>query len=87
MGPPLKIEVPDETLAEQLRVRLRAFDAKVEQIDGRYDISVELIEVNPERRVVNVLNAIDTWLVTAGVEAVRIHLDGSVYTLHAPPEA
>jgi hypothetical protein len=43
-----------------------------------------LIEMNPERRIVNALSAIDAWLASAGIGSVRVHLDGSSYTLHAP---
>ena len=45
---------------------------------------IELLERNAESRVVDALNAIDLWLLTAGLPFVRVHLDGTSYTLHAP---
>jgi hypothetical protein len=44
----------------------------------------EHVERSPERRVVDVLNAVDRWLPTAGVPLVKVHLDGTSYTLSAP---
>lgn len=47
-------------------------------------MQIHLSQRNPESRVVSVLNAIDAWLLTAGVPSVRVHLEGHTYTLHAP---
>jgi hypothetical protein len=82
---PVRIEVPDETHAAGLRRRLQPFDVETVAVDGRIEVRIELLDLNPERRVVDVLNAIDSWLPTAGLAFVRVHLDGSTYTLHAPP--
>ena len=82
---PLRIEVPDEAHAAELRRRLQPFDVETVAVDGRVEVRIELLDLNPESRVVNVLNAIDGWLPAAGLEFVRVHLDGSTYTLHAPP--
>jgi hypothetical protein len=53
-------------------------------VDGYYEVQVELRDRNPESRVVNALNAIDMWLLTASLSSVHVTLDGSSYTLHAP---
>ena len=85
MHAPLVIEVPDEFHAEALRRHLQPFDVDTVVVDGHCEVRIALVEVNPERRVVNVLNAIDEWLATAEVAFVRVRLDGSSYTLHGPP--
>jgi hypothetical protein len=84
MHPPLRIELVDVAGAESLRAHLQPFTVETTTVDGGPELQVELFDRNPERRVVDVLNAIDTWLLAAGVASVRIHLDGSSYTLHAP---
>jgi hypothetical protein len=84
MHPPLRITVPDESLAETLRRRLRAFDVEAQAVDGHVDLEVALRERNPERRIKDVLHTVDTWLVSTGLESVQVHLDGNSYTLHAP---
>lgn len=85
MHAPLVIEVPDERQAEALRRHLQPFDVETVVVDGHCEVRVALVEVNPERRVVNALNAIDAWLATTEVAFVRVRLDGSSYTLHGPP--
>lgn len=85
MHPPLRVEVSDASLAEDLRRRLQPFDVDTVTVDGRAEVQVHLTQRNPESRVVSVLSAIDAWLLTSGVPSVRVHLDGNTYTLHAPP--
>jgi hypothetical protein len=85
MHAPLRIEVPDERQAASLRRHLQPFDVETVVVDGHCEVRIQLVEVNPERRVVSALTAIDAWLATAGVPSVRVHLDGSSYTLHGPP--
>jgi hypothetical protein len=84
MQEPLVIEVPDPRDAEALRRHLQPFDIETVAVDGRCEVRVALVERNPERRVVNALNAIDEWLMTAEVPFVRVQLDGNTYTLHRP---
>lgn len=84
MHPPLRIEVSDASLAEDLRRQLQPFDVDTIVVDGRAEVRIHLTQRNPERRIVDVLNAIDSWLLTAGVPSVRVHLDGNSYTLNAP---
>lgn len=84
MHPPLRIELPDASLAEDLRRQLQPFDVDTVSVDGRAEVQVHLTQRSPESRVVSVLNAIDSWLLMAGVPSVRVHLDGKAYTLHAP---
>ena len=84
MHPPLRIEVSDETLAEDLRRQLQPFDVDTVTVDGHAEVRIHLTQRNPEGRVVDALNAIDSWLLTAGVPFVRVHMDGSTYTLNAP---
>ena len=54
-------------------------------MNGGFEVRIDLLDRNPEVRVVDALNTIDRWLLTAGLPFVRVHLDGSSYTLHAPP--
>jgi len=82
---PLRVEVPNEAHAAGLRRRLQPFDVDMVDVDGQIEVRIELFDRDPESRVVDVLNAVDRWLPTAGLPFVRVHLDGSTYTLHAPP--
>jgi len=84
MHPPLRIEVPDDLHATTLRRQLKPFGVETIAVDGHYEVHVELIDRNPERRVTSALNAIDTWLLAAGLPSVQVHLDGNTYTIHAP---
>jgi hypothetical protein len=81
---PLRIELPDERLARSLQEHLRLFDVDTAPVDGHFEVMVELHTFNPEQRVVDALSALDAWLPTVAVPAVRVHLDGTSYTLHAP---
>lgn len=83
--PPLRIELPSRPLAESLRNSLRPFEVETVPVRGHYEVLVHLHDLNPEQRVVDALSGIDAWLAAAGLDAVRVHLDGSSYTLHAPP--
>jgi hypothetical protein len=85
MHPPLRVELPDEAHAESLRRLLRPFDVETVPVNGSFEVQIDLLDRNPEARVVDALNTIDRWLLTAGLPYVRVHLDGSSYTLHAPP--
>ena len=85
MHPPLRIELPDAAQAESLRRLLQPFDVETVPVNGHVEVRIQLLDRNPERRVVDALNAIDLWLLGAGMSFVRVHLDGSSYTLHAPP--
>jgi hypothetical protein len=82
--PPLRITVPDQSLAETLRRRLREFEVEAQPVDGHVQLEIALRDRNPERRISDVLHTVDTWLVSSGVGSVQIHLDGNSYTLHAP---
>ena len=84
MHPPLRIQVPDDLHATTLRRQLKPFGVETIAVDGHYEVHVELIDRNPERRVTSALNAIDTWLLAAGLPSVQVHLDGNTYTIHAP---
>jgi hypothetical protein len=86
MHPPLRITVPDESLADALRRRLRSFDVEARPVDGRVDLEIALRDRNPERRINDLLTTVDRWLVSSGVASVQVHLDGHTYTLHAPAE-
>jgi hypothetical protein len=85
MRPPLTIELSDEAHATALRRHLQPFDVDTVAVDGRWEVRIQLVERNPESRIVNALHAIDTWLLTSEVAEVRVRLDGSSYTLHTPP--
>ena len=84
MHPPLRIEVPDEEHAASLRCCLEPYDVETHTLNGHCEVSVDFVEWNPERSVVDVLNAVDRWLPTAGLPLVKVHLDGTSYTLSAP---
>jgi hypothetical protein len=84
--PPLRITVPDASLADALRRRLGSFDVEARPVDGHVDLEVALRDRNPERRINDVLRTVDQWLVSTGVASVQVHLDGTTYTLHAPVE-
>jgi hypothetical protein len=84
--PPLRITVPDESLADALRRRLRSFEVEAKPVGGRVDLEIALRDRNPERRINDVLRTVDRWLVSSGVASVQVHLDGNTYTLHAPVE-
>ena len=86
MHPPLRITVPDASLADALRRRLGSFDVEARPVDGHVDLEVALRDRNPERRINDVLRTVDQWLVSTGVASVQVHLDGTTYTLHAPVE-
>lgn len=81
----LVIEVGDAAAAAALKHALGSIDVEVVSTDGRAELHVSLWNHNPESRVVSVLNAVDAWLVASEVDSVRIRLDGTSYTLHAPP--
>lgn len=85
MHPSLRIELPDESRAESLRRLLQPFDVETVAVNGSFEVRIDLMDRNPEARVVDALNVIDRWLLTAELPFVRVHLDGSTYTLHAPP--
>jgi hypothetical protein len=82
MQPPLRVEVPDEEHAASLRRHLQPFDVETHTVSGHCEVSV--VVWNPRSSVVDVLNAVDRWLLTADLPLVTVHLDGSSYTLSAP---
>ncbi len=67
MHPPLRIEVPDAEHATTLRRHLQPFGFETVAVNGHYEVCVELIARNPDRRITAVLNAVDLWLLTAAV--------------------
>ena len=86
MHPPLRITVPDQSLVDALRHRLRSFEVEARPVDGHVDLEIALRDRNPERRINDVLKTVDRWLASSGVASVQVHLDGTTYTLHAPVE-
>jgi hypothetical protein len=84
MHSPLRVEVPDEASAQALRSYLQLPDVEVVAVNDHYEVRVEMVGHNSERRVVAALNRIDLWLVASGVPFVNVHLDGGSYELHAP---
>jgi hypothetical protein len=85
MRPPLTVELPDQLQAVSLRSRLQLFDVETIAVDGHWELRINLVDQNPESRIAAALNAIDAWLAADGVNSVRVHLDGSSYTLHVQP--
>ena len=84
MHPPLRVVLPDEARARSLRRALQPFGVEVEAVDGHYEVRVELIDRNPESRVVNALDVIDRWLLTGELPFVQVYLDGTLYTINSP---
>ena len=83
MYAPLRITVPDETLAQALQRRLRPFDVETHSRDGRVELEIALRDRNPERDINHVLKTVDGWLDSSGIRSVQVHLDGNAYTLNA----
>ena len=86
MHPYLMIEVPDQTVAEELRRHLQSFDADAVEAETHWELHIRLVERDPEIRIKSALHAIDSWLPEAGIDFVRVHLDGRSHILHAEPE-
>jgi hypothetical protein len=85
MLPDLRIDLPDEAHAESLRASLpQSYDVETVPVDGYVELRIGLLDFTPESRVVGALNAIDSWLVGANLDSIRVHLDGKSYTLHTP---
>ena len=88
MLPDLRIDLPDVAHAESLRASLpRSYEVETMPVDGYVELRIGLLDFSPESRVVGALNAIDSWLVGAGLDSIRVHLDGKSYTLHTPSSA
>ena len=84
MRSPLTIEVPDEQCATSLSLSLQTYEVERHPVDSHFEVRVGFLERNHESQVGKVLNAIDNWLLTAELPFVRIHLDGTSYTLYRP---
>ncbi len=82
MAEPLRVETPNEDLAQALMRRLAAFPTELARNGTPLEVQVSLVG-DPDRAIVEVLNAVDAWLVESGLAAVRVHLDEHVYTLDA----
>jgi hypothetical protein len=82
---PLRVEVPDSEHASSLRSYLQRSGVETDKADDACDVQVDLLALNPESRIVNTLNAIEQWLLTAGLPFVQVHVNGSSYKLHTSP--
>jgi hypothetical protein len=74
-------DIPFRAEDEDLRGEI-GVEVNLGHVGDHAPASVDFVE--PERRITDVLNAIDQWLPTAGLPLVKLHLDGSSYTLSAP---
>lgn len=81
----LSIELDDGAAAAALRSRLRSAGFDVEELDGRPLVRVDTLARNPERRIEEVLHAVERWLGGGGAASVTVHVDGAAYRLNAPP--
>lgn len=81
MEEPLRIELEDAAAAEALRRALQEYGA---DLDESSCVRVPVSGRSAEQSVTEVLTAIDDWLVESGTAFVRVHLDGSTYTLNVP---
>lgn len=85
MHPELTIDLPDENRMEALRGQLHASDVDAVEVGAAWELRIRILASNRERGVTDALHAIDSWLSHgASVDFVRVHLDGSSYTMHAP---
>ena len=50
-------------------------------MEGDCEVRVDLLDLNPDNRIVTALNAVEQWLQSAGLALVRVHLNGHSYTL------
>jgi hypothetical protein len=82
--PPLRVVLPDEEGARSLRRALEPFGVEIEAVDGHNEVSIELIDLHPESRVVSALDVIDRLLMTGDLPFVQVHLDGALYTISSP---
>jgi hypothetical protein len=77
----LRVEAPDEGAAIALVDSLHGQHVEIAPSPrGGCEIVVDL-DGSPERAVVEMLHAIDGWLVAAGLAGTRVTLDGRTYTL------
>jgi hypothetical protein len=81
----LRVEVPSERAALALVDELRGQHAEIELYAGGVgcEVVVEL-DGNPERAIVDALNAVDRWLARIGIGETTVRLDGHTYTLTPP---
>jgi hypothetical protein len=78
----LRIEVPDQKHAETLRRCLQPDGVETVAVEGHCEVRVDLLDLNPDNRIVAALNAVEQWLQSAGLAFVRVHLNEHSYTLH-----
>jgi hypothetical protein len=81
---PIRFTLDDADLAESLRRELSHLHAEVVTGPDGHDVQLELIVGNPDARITSALTAVEAWLARTGTAAVRVQLDGEVYTLSAP---
>lgn len=79
--------LPDETRARSLRDALEPFEVAIEAVDGHYEMSIQLVDRDPDSRVVNALGVIDRWLMTADLPFVQVHLNGAACSITSPAGA
>ena len=88
MHPELTIDLPDEDRVDALRRRLHASDVDAVEVGAAWELRIRILASNRERGVKDALHAIDSWLSEgASVDFVRVHLDGSSYTMDAPRDS
>jgi hypothetical protein len=75
------VEVPNAESAISLIDELKDLHAEIVPIDGgRCEVQVEL-ELDRERQLVAVLDAVERWLASSGIEATRARLGERRYAL------
>jgi hypothetical protein len=83
LAEPLRVEAPNEDLAQALMSRLHAFPTELQSEGDRVEVLVALVG-NADRAIVEILHGVDDWLVENELEAVRVYLDQRAYTLTPP---
>jgi hypothetical protein len=84
MAEALRVEAPNEALARALMRRLNAMPTELHSDESSVEVKVELTG-NVDRAIVDVLHALDGWLLENKVTSIRIHLNGRMYTVSPPP--
>jgi hypothetical protein len=80
----VSIDVGDWDAAAALRAELRRRGFEVEELDGRPQVTVELLGFRPEQRIEEVLSATEDWLRGSDLRGVGVSVDGTSYRLHRP---
>ena len=78
----IRVEAPDEALAGSLITCCAGlFDSELVVGDGGYEVCVRRAG-DPNRLVVDTLDAVERWLAEVGLTGTRVHLGERAYTIY-----